>query len=190
MLSLRVLTFAMFGLLMLGCGPRWAIVAQANPDPLVGAQTFYVEPVHFDPPFVGGKLETEYLAGKSPDQRDSWNVDKSETSSRYASSLISALGEPPAIRFIVQPAPGVFIVRPIIQFIEPGFYAGLVAAPTEVHMRVQILSSEGGIIDEIAIRSVIGSSLIYPSSGGRMRAAGEDLAQVTAEYIRKRVQGR
>ena len=168
-----------------GCGPRWSVIAQASPDPLVGARTFYVEPIHFDPPIIGEKTEGEYLAGKSPDQRDGWLTDKTETSKRYASALMS---ESTGLLFPVQPAPGVFIVRPIVGFVEPGFYA-YVARPTEVRMRVQILSSDGALIDEIAIRSLIGASLMNPASGTRLRQAGEDLGRVTAEYLKKRVGG-
>jgi hypothetical protein len=176
------LLFALLALLS-GCGPRWAILAQAMPDPLLGAHNFYVEPIHYDPPRIGQKTEPEYLADKSPDQQDSWRIDKSETSSRYASELIK---ESPQLQFLAQPAPGVFIVRPIVSFIEPGFYAGIVAMATDVHMRIQILASDGSLVDEIAVRSVIGASMIYPASGSRLRLAGEDLGRVTADYIKKR----
>jgi len=172
--------------LLAGCGPRWAILAQATPDPLVGAKAFFIEPIHYDPPVIGAKSEPDYLAGTSPDQQDSWRTDKSETSKKYAEALIGAI---PEVHFLVQPAPGVFIVRPIVSFIEPGFYAGFVARATEVQMRIQILASDGAIVDDIAVRSLIGASLVYPASGTRLRMAGEDLGRVTADYLRKRVTG-
>jgi hypothetical protein len=169
--------------LLSGCGPRWAILAQAQPDPLLGAHNFYIEPIHYDPPIIGQKSEPEYLADKSPDQQDSWRTDKADTSRRYAEELMK---ESPQLQFLAHPAPGVFIIRPIVSFIEPGFYAGIVAAATDVHMRIQILASDGALIDDIAVRSVIGASMIYPASGSRLRLAGDDLGRVTAQYIKKR----
>ena len=171
-------------LALTGCGPRWVILAQARPDPLVGAGAFYIEPIHYDPPRIGDKTESEYLADKTPDQRDGWLTDKSDTSNRYISTLIK---EMPEVRFLVQPAPGVFILRPIVSFIEPGFYAYFAAAATQVRMRIEILSSDGVVIDDILVPSVIGASMVNASSGTRLRLAGEDLARVTAQYLRKRI---
>jgi hypothetical protein len=175
--------------MLLGCAhtPRWVILAQASPDPLVGAQLLYVEPIHFDHPRVGEKPEAEYLGDKTPEQRDSWDADKADTSKRYIAALMEAC--PPGIKFPVQPAPGVLIVRPIITFIEPGFWGGIVAAPTQVAMRVQILTSEGVPVHDFTIRSVIPASMVNPGSGTRMRQAGEDLGRVTADYIKKRGEG-
>jgi hypothetical protein len=56
-------------------------------------------------------------------------------------------------------------------------------------MRVQILASDGALLDDVALQSVIGASLMAPASGTRMRMAGEDLGHVTGDYIRKRVAG-
>jgi len=155
---------------------------QAYPDPLVGASAFYIEPIHFDPPMIGQKLEAEWQAEKTPDQRESWRVDKADTATRYSEGLAS---EATHLRFLPQPAPGVFIVRPIVPFIEPGFYA-YISMPTQVRMRVQVLSSDGALIDEIAIQSAIPASLFNPASGTRLRQAGEDLGHVTGQYLSKR----
>ncbi len=181
--ALLVLALA---LLLTGCGPRWVIVAQAVPDPLVGAKSFFIEPIHYEPLIVGAKSEPEFLAEKSADQRQSWIADKADTSREYSESLVSSI---PEVHFLVQPAPGVFIVRPIVSFIEPGIYAAFYARPTEVQMRVQILASDGTLVDDITVRSLIGASMIYAASGSRMRLAGEDLGRVTADYLRKRTAG-
>jgi hypothetical protein len=183
-MQLRLLVLTVFALLLGGCGPRWVVLSQAMPDPLVGAKLFYIEPIHFDPPIVGGKSEPEYLAEKDADQRRSWQTDKSETAGRYIAAMVEAS---PDLKISTQPAPGVFIIRPIVSFIEPGFYAAIVARATEVNMRVQILASNGAPIDEISIRSVIAASMVNAASGTRMREAGEDLGRVTAEYLHKRV---
>lgn len=178
-----LVVLAAFAVLLTGCGPRWLVLSQANPDPLVGATLFYVEPIHFDPPMVGDKPEPVYLAEKDQDQQRSWQVDKHETSDRYFAALVESC---PLEKFSTAAAPGVFIIRPIVTFIEPGFYAAIVARATEVHMRVQILASNGQVLDEIAVRSFIGASIVNAASGTRMRQAGEDLGHVTADYLHKR----
>jgi hypothetical protein len=187
-LTLLPLWLALLALASLatGCGPHWVIVAQAVPDPLLGAKAFYVEPVHFDPPIVGDKREGEYLADKTQDQRDRWQADKAEASHKFAVTL---MGLSPNLQFPVQPAPGVFIVRPIVPFMEPGIYTPFFSRPTELQMRLQILTSDGVLVDEIVTRSLIGASLIYPTSGGRIRMAGDDLGKIASEYIAKRVAG-
>jgi hypothetical protein len=53
-------------------------------------------------------------------------------------------------------------------------------------MRVQILSSDGVLIDDVTIRSVIAASKANPASGTRFRQAAEDLGRVTADYVQKR----
>jgi hypothetical protein len=145
---------------------------------------FYVEPIHYDPPMVGGKTEAAYQAEKDSDQQRSWQTDKLDTATRYQDAIVGASGD---LKFTTAPAPGVFIIRPIVSFIEPGFYAAIVAAPTEIRMRVQFLASDGVLLDEIAVRSVIAASMVAPASGTRMRQAGDDLGRVTAGYLHKRV---
>ncbi len=182
-LALLLGTVTLLAALLTGCGPRWTIIAQTSPDPLLGARDFYIESIHFDPPMVGEKTEAEYQADKSPEQRDSWDADKRDTSGAYAAAIIETA---PELRFVTQPAPRVFVVRPIVPFIEPGFYGGYISAPTQVLMHVQILASDGALVDEIAIRSLIGPSFINAASGTRLRQAGADLGRVTADYLHKR----
>ena len=80
-----------------------------------------------------------------------------------------------------------FMAPPYIQNNSATAQDGFGNAATQVKMRIEILSSDGAVIDDIMVPSVIGSSMVNASSGSRLRLAGQDLARVTAQYLRKRI---
>jgi hypothetical protein len=169
--------------LLVGCGPRWLVVRQTVPDPLVQRPQFAVEAIRFDNLLVGGKTEGEYLAGKEQDQRGKWQADKQAMAEGFAAALAAA-GEGLAIGPLV---PEGSIVRPVVTFIEPGFYAGIAAGATEVRMTVQILDARGTVLDEIEVHSRIAATMGTAAVGTRLRDAADDLGHVVAGYLRTRV---
>ncbi len=166
-------------LLAVGCGPRWTVIRQANPDPFVN-HGFSVEPMHFDQTQVGGKSEAEYAAGK---EGDKWPADKQGMSEAFAASLA---GHAEGIEVVGTQKPGASIVRPIVTFIEPGYYAVVAGHATRVNLRVQFLDDKGTVQDEITMSSTIGASMTNPASGTRLRQAAEDLGGVAAKYLKTR----
>jgi hypothetical protein len=175
----------LWGAMAGGCGPRWTFRRQAVPDPFVNQREYFIEPVHSENVVaVGDMSEAAYLAGKTPEQQASWQADKADMVTRYAEALI-AEGE--GLRFLTQPGPAAFIVRPIVDFIEPGFYAFVAAHATEVGMRVEILAPSGQLLDAISIHGVVGASMTNAASGTRMRQAAEQLGHITGEYLKTRV---
>jgi hypothetical protein len=167
----------------LGCGPRWNVIQQAVPDPFVSQHQFFIEAVHADHFYVGDLPEPVYLSGKTPEQQASWQADKQDMITRYSEGVMSD-GE--GLLFPTQPNPEAFVIRPIVEFVEPGFYGVVVSRATEVAMRVEILAPNGQLLDAIGIRSTIGASMINPASGTRLRQAAEDLGRVTADYLKTR----
>ncbi len=164
------------------CGPHWTVVRQAVPDPFVGKPQFTVEKVRFDGLRVGDKTETEYLSGKDDEQRRSWQTDKDAMSEAFAVGVASGEGLSVGL-----PRPDAATVRPIVTFIEPGFYAGVAAGSTRVDVTVQVLNAQGVVLDEIQASSAVAASMTNPASGTRMREAAEDLGRITADYLHKRV---
>jgi hypothetical protein len=91
------------------------------------------------------------------------------------------------------PADGPFVVRPHVRFIEPGFYAGVAGAPSEVQMEVRITTPDGAVLDEVALihdtspfsGARVGGFAIpaYPASGNRLRKDGEELGKLVAKYV-------
>lgn len=169
----------------IACGPRWAVVAQATPNPFVNQRMFAVEPIHFEQLVVGDKSEREYLSSKDAEQQSSWTEDKRAFATRFSEHLTETL---PEVQFVaVAPVSGPYVVRPTVTFIEPGFYVGVAAQPAEVKMTLELVSPQGEVLDTVRLRSTVTSSLTNPSTGGRLRAAGEELGEQVADYIRTRV---
>ena len=177
-----LLTLAAVSALGLGC-VRWTIVHQAAPNPLVGAK-FALEPVHWEKTMVGAKNEAEYFADKGPDQQQSYATDKVETTSLFAARIKTA-----GVQWVNPGDPQAFIVRPIVDQWEPGFYAAVVAKHSRMDLRLQILTAQGQLVDEITIWSQAHATMTSPSSGQRMRTCGDDLGNVAAKYLAQRSGG-
>jgi hypothetical protein len=168
----------------MGCGPRWAVLQQTVPNPLLNQRQFFIEAVHAENIAVGDKPEAAYLVEKTPEQQASWHADKIDMITHYAEGLMS---EGEGLQFPTQPGPTTFIVRAIVEFVEPGFYAYVASHPTEVGMRVEILAPTGQVLDVISIHSVIPADMTNAASGTRMRQAANDAGQITADYLKTRV---
>ena len=81
--------FSFLVLALVGCGPRWVIRQQASPNPLNGVTKFNLEGIHWEQLMVGGKTEAQYLAGKNPDQVQSFQGDKAGFQDRFVAQLLS-----------------------------------------------------------------------------------------------------
>jgi hypothetical protein len=83
------------------------------------------------------------------------------------------------------PADG-YLIRPAVDFIEPGNFNGFVNIPSEVHMDVQLVDASGAVVDEFRITSTIPADLSRPAVGQRLKSAAEQLADLTARYLKER----
>jgi hypothetical protein len=173
-------------LMLAGCAPQYHVVRMAQPNPLLRQRNFIVEPVHFEHVLVGAKTEDAYLAGKKSDAITSWQGDKVEMNNLFLQSLIghaTGLQVGPAQQ---QPGAGTFIIRPICTFIEVGTYNGFVNVDSRVDLTVQVLDANGTVLDEIAARATVPSSIYNPASGGRLRSASKQLGGNIAGYLHTR----
>jgi hypothetical protein len=190
------------GTALFGCGgPMWQVVVQSAPDPFVGARRFGVLPIDYSGLMVGRKPEPVYLAEKEPAQQASFQEDKAALNEKFLERL-RAKGLSGNVEIVpaTGPADAPFMIKASVRFLEPGFYVGVAAAPSEVHMNVKILAPDGRVLDEIELahgtdpRSgvAIGGFEIpgNPSSGGRLRKDGEALGTFVGEYVLARVVGR
>src|SRR5688572_972739 len=126
--------FVLLSLLVLalvGCGPRWVIRQQAQPNPLSGVRKFNLEGIHWEQLMVGSKSEAEYLAGKDAEQIKSFQGDKAGFQDRFVAQLLSRAQ---GIQLVPTPPgePGQFTVRATVVQFEPGFYAAVAAQDTMV----------------------------------------------------------
>jgi len=167
-----------------GCGPRWIVHTQAAPDPFLNQKAFAVLPVDFTGLQIGEKSEQEYLAGKNPDQQESFKADKAALNGEYLREL-SDHADKIGVRVVPATGPdsAPFLIKPYVAWIEPGYYAVVSARPSEVRMLVRITSPDGRVLDEIAVKS---NSSGY-ASGQRLRNDGNALGRITAAYLKTRV---
>ena len=186
--SLLAITVILFALALIGCGPPWVVVMQTTPSPLVNAPKFSVLPTDFTGLTIGSKPEGEYLAGKDAGQQQSFAADKAGINEEFVNGLIKKARED-GIEVVLGTGPGdaPFQIHPSIAWIEPGFYAYVVSAPSRVRMKLQITAPDGRVIDEITMQHATGATLLNPSSGGRYRSDGGGLGGWTAKYLNSRV---
>jgi hypothetical protein len=183
-----------------GCSRHhpWRTVIQARPDPFFHQRNFAVLPLSFEGLRVGDKAETDYLSEKDGDKWQSWQADKVAMNERFTEALMARAGEV-GIRVVRAGGPRAapFFVRPIVTWIEPGFYTAFVNKPSEIKMRVQLTDVNGLVLDEILLHQVVASSgsIISAaisdtvSSGSRLKQAAEATGDITGQYLEYRVIG-
>ncbi|MEI8259161.1 MAG: hypothetical protein WCJ30_26125 [Deltaproteobacteria bacterium] len=172
-------------LLMGSCAPGYTIVRQAMPNPFLGAHSFSVEPVHFETLQVGQMTEAEWLSRKTPEQQASYMADRQAMIERFVARMTA---RNPGIEIIAGPpaGPQTFIIRPILEFIEQGYYVFVSHRDTEARMRVQVLNQSGQVLDEFLAYTRVQADLYHPATGGRLRTAADRLSDSVTHYLRDR----
>lgn len=172
---------------LLGCGPQWGIIVQAAPNPMMGQKKFAVLPIDYTGLRIGNKSEAEYVGNKGDKQAESFAGDKQGINETFTAALTeSAADAGLEIVMATGPADAPFAIRPTISFLEPGFYVGVAAQPSQVTMTVRITTPDGQVIDEITSTETVGASMTNPSSGGRYRSGGKALGKALGKYLKIR----
>lgn len=178
------------GLVVGGC--TFSVVQPINPnDPLFQARNFVLEPLAMASLSIGGTPEAAYLAGKNPGQQQSWAVDKAEAARIFYDQAMGA-GRAQGLNLVPPPpqGPGFFILRPVIDFIEPGTYTFFFNKDTIVSGALQILDEQGAVLDSTPLQARVRANSNNPSSGGRMRVAGDLLGQQLVHHVLRRTGAR
>jgi hypothetical protein len=170
--------------LLAGCGPAWIVHSQAAPDPFLGQKSFAVLPIDYAGLQVGAKSEQDYLSGKTPDQQESFRNDKEALNGEFLHTL-QEHSEQLGIQVVPATGPqsAPFLIKPSVQWIEPGYNVVVSSHPSEVQMVVRITTPDGKVLDEVGMRS---KSTDY-ASGSRLRTDGAHLGKIMAAYLQSRV---
>jgi hypothetical protein len=186
--SLLAVTVILFALALIGCGPPWVVVMQTTPNPLVNQAKFSVVPTDFTGLTIGEKPEAVYLSEKDAGQQQSFAADKAGINEEFVNALIKQAREA-GIEVVLGtgPADAPFQIHPSIAWIEPGFFAGVMGAPSQTRMKLRITTPDGRVLDEINMKHATGASFIYAASGGRLRKDGQGLGEWSAKYLKSRV---
>jgi hypothetical protein len=181
-----------------GCGPRWRVITQATPDPFVNQRHFAVLPIDYTGLRVSGQSEPHYLSDMDPEERYTFQSDKVAVNEAFEKALTERAAEDDIeITASAEPTSAPFLIRPYVSFMEPGFYAVVTMASSEIKMTVRIMTPEGKILDEVSLShktpppnpSTMDASINADkkSPGGRWREDGRALGVLVAEYLTTRV---
>lgn len=174
----------------LGCAPKWRVVSQAEPNPLVGARELHVLPVTYDRLMVGKKTEQEFLADKQPEAVESFAMDKADMARKFQELLI-AEARNRGVKVLAMGEPRRFVLRPHIGFMEPGFYAVVVSKPSKVILRLKIEDEGGKLLDEVEFEHrTPANTWANVASGSRYREDAEQIGKLVAMYLESRVSPR
>jgi hypothetical protein len=166
-----------------GGGPQWIVHSQATPDPFLNQKSFAVLPIDYTGYMVGGKTEADYLSEKKPDQQDSYQADKAAINDVFT-GVLQAKSSAAGIQIVpgTGPQSAPFQIRPTITWLEPGYYAGVSAAPAELKMVLRVTSPDGKVLDEVELDQK-GKGL---ATGLRLRTAAQKLGEAAGAYITSR----
>ncbi len=185
-LSIAALTLA-----AAGCGGLWTVVKQANPNPFNATAQFTVAPVTFNNLKVGKKTEGDWLAEKKPETQQSHQNDKALFSQRFQQMVVTkaqGLNIQPMIEG--QPPAG-FTIRGNIYWLEPGVYAVVYSAATQIRMVVDIVDPAGQVADQIEVSALTApqvpfTPIILYTVTERLMKTSEEAAMKVTRYLRER----
>src|SRR6478609_8927359 len=174
---------------VVGCGPAavpWRVLSQANPNPVLGQKQFVVAPVDFSTLTVGSKSEAEYLSKKKPEDVAGWEHAKAAFQEEF-DKAIRATGTSAGLSITVGESGAPFIIKPKVDYIEPGFYAYVSSSASGVKVTMKIVSADGKEVDEILLEHHTSASMGKASVESRVRHDGEGMGTQAAQYIATRV---
>lgn len=177
---------------MFACGgAEWRVIKQASPNPLAGHASFAVLPVDYAGLKIGTMTEADYVASKSDETKESFEGDKDAISEKFAAALVARANEQGlAVELASGRVAAPFLIRPHVDFIEPGSPLMGLGPNSEVHMRVVIETAEGKRLDVIELRhETPASSWATVSSGQRVREDAAAIGEALAEYLVRRTDG-
>jgi hypothetical protein len=191
MLALMQKLTCLAALLLVGCGGPWTVVKQASPNPFTAQTAFFVAPTTWNNLRIGTKDEAEWLAGKKPETQQTHTNDKLAFSTRFQQMMVTkarGLAIQPAPEG--RPAPG-WTVRSNIHFFEPGFYAVVAQAPTQVRLTVDFVDPNGQLADQIEVKDemqpqIPKTPIVLYTVTERLLRTAEGAAMKVTRYMRKR----
>jgi hypothetical protein len=181
--------FVATALLTTACASETHVVRSAYPNPYSCQSAFVVQPIEYADLRVGEKSEAQYLSTKDHDQRANWEGNKVAIEREFRRSLLSQTAEEGIHVDLAPMHDGTprYVVRPVIHFVEPGFFGGPAMGSSEIRMTVLITTPDGQVLDELELNNETMGSLVHVSARSRFERDGELLGELTAEYIEKRV---
>ncbi|WP_437590668.1 hypothetical protein [Sorangium sp. So ce1000] len=181
-----------------GCGPHWRVVTQASPDTFVGQRYFALMPIDFVGLIVLDQSEDQYLASKDADDHQQFVADKQSINEEFTKALVAAAQEE---GIEIAPTDGAtsapFVIKPYVGYMNPGFYAVVSSAPSQIRLTLRLTAPDGRVLDEVQFSSRTPSPIPNTSldaadadklkMGGRWREDARIIGAYVARYLASRV---
>ncbi|WP_437814522.1 hypothetical protein [Sorangium sp. So ce1078] len=193
------ITAALLGFAALaGCAPSWRVVTQASPDPFVGQRYFALMPIDYAGLQIIDESEDRYLARKDGDDYQRHMADKESVNEEFAKALIEgAKDEGIEVAETTGTSSAQFVIRPYIGYMNPGFYAVVSSAPSQIRLTLRLTTPDGKVLDEVQFSSRTASPIPNTalstaeadklSMGGRWREDARVIGAQAARYLASRV---
>jgi hypothetical protein len=178
--SLAPLALGAVVTLLAGCGARWTVVRQANPNPMTPDAPFFLTPPSLEGLRVGEKTEGEWMSEKDAETREKWEGDKAAMASVLVEGFDKGKGD--EINRTQDPR-AAFTIRTHFDHYEPGFYAGVVSGNGSIDATVDIFAPNGAPLDEFKVHAEAGGF----SAGERARTCARQIGWTAGKYLRNRM---
>ncbi|MDB4964997.1 MAG: uncharacterized protein JWN44_686 [Myxococcales bacterium] len=166
-------------LFIAGCGgPKVAVRYEAR-RALLAQRRYAIEPVRFESMRVGRVAAAQWIARKSEAQRQRWAADQRLLSDTFAAHV--------AARVPIADGAGALIIRPIVDELEPGYYAYVASGRTHMVLRVQIIEPlSNQVVEELELRDAVNAHAWSAAAGPRMARAAANLGDRLGDFLRAR----
>lgn len=163
-----------------GCAPYTVVQQSGPPSALQGVAQVAVR-FDWSQVSVLGKTEAAYLAEKSAEEQQDFQVIKQETDAAILQGLQENVG--PGVSFTVagaDPAAPAVVVQ--YMAVQTGIYTHVFNLPSKVQTRF-LWSRDGKVTDVIDTGSTIAAGLTTPSDHQRMGMAGRNIGRAAGKFF-------
>ncbi|KYF89706.1 hypothetical protein BE20_19815 [Sorangium cellulosum] len=183
---------------LVGCAPSWRVVTQASPAPFVGQRYFALMPIDFVGLQIIDQSEDRYLASKDGDDYQRFMADKDSINEEFAKALVEdAKEEGIEVAEAAGTTSAPFVLKPYVGYMNPGFYAVVSSAPSQIRLTLRITTRDGKVLDEVQFSSRTPSPIPNTAlsaadadkltMGGRWREDARVIGAYAARYLASRV---
>lgn len=181
-----------------GCAPSWRVVTQASPDPFVGQRYFALMPIDYVGLQIIDQSEDRYLASKDGEDYQRHMADKASVNEEFTKALVEdAKEEGIEVAEATGTTSAQFVIRPYVGYMNPGFYAVVSSAPSQIKLTLRLTTPDGKVLDEVVLSSRTASPIPNTtlsaadadklSIGGRWREDARVIGAYAARYLDSRV---
>lgn len=187
-IRIAVLAVIAVAISITACRKPWYVIRQAPGVPFAPKAQFIVAEINFDGVQVGEGLESTYLEDKSPKTRAEWENDKSTLAARLVDHL--AMGVAGQASVVESTGEADFVIRGMVEELEPGWFAGSKIGSASATATVQFLitTPSGEVVDEFLIDvRAQASTFSGVTITQRFEVLGERTGKIVARYILDRM---